>query len=115
MFQVFAWLFSWQMCVWVIEDPSFHRGSEVRMGRVRPWVGYRPISPVRQWVVGDNIFCGPRYVCRGVTDVCDQVLHVGEAWEQFSLKYQDEGQQLFSGRMSPDLLEWFVWEVSLGN
>jgi len=47
--------------------------------------------------------------------VCNQVLHVGEAWEQFSLKYQDEGQQLFSGRMSPDLLEWFVWEVSLGN
>jgi len=45
--------------------------------------------------------------------VCNQVLYVGEAWEQFSFKYQDERDQLFSNRVSPEFLKWFVWEISL--
>ena len=48
-------------------------------------------------------------------DVSNQVLHVGEAWEQFSIIYQDEGELLFSDRVSPEFLKWFVWEVSLGD
>jgi len=48
-------------------------------------------------------------------DVSNQVLHVGEAWEHLSFKYQDEGDKLFSDRVSPELLKWFVWEISLGD
>jgi len=65
--------------------------------------------------MGDYVFCGPRSVCRAFLDVYNQVLHVGEAWEQFSFKYQDEREQLFSNRVSPEFLKGFVWEISLGD
>ena len=45
----------------------------------------------------------------------DQVLHVGESWEQFSFEHKDERDQLFSNRVSLEFLKWFVWEVSLGD
>ena len=45
----------------------------------------------------------------------NQVLHVGEPWEQISFEHQDERDQLFSNRVSSEFLEWFVWEVSLGD
>jgi len=87
----------------------------MRVGGKRPWAGDIVINVVIQWIVGDNIFCGPRYVCRGVTDVRNQVLHIGEAGEQLLVKYQGIGEWLFSDRVPSFLLEWFLWEVSLRN
>ena len=45
----------------------------------------------------------------------NQVLHVGEPWEPVSFEHLDERDQLFSNRVSPEFLKWFVWEVSLGD
>jgi len=60
---------------------------------IRPLAGQRHISAIGpQWVIGDDIFSGPWYVYQAVMDVCYQVLHIGEAWEQFSFKYQNEGE-----------------------
>jgi len=81
---------TWQM--WVAEDLFFHGGSKMRVGGKRPWAGDIVIPVVIQWIVGDNIFCGPQYVCRGVTDVRNQVLHIGEAGEQLLVKYQGIGE-----------------------
>jgi len=46
-------------------------------------------------------------------DVCDQVLYVGEAWEQFSFKYQDEGKYLFPDRVPSMSLELSFWKDPL--
>ena len=50
------------------------------------------IAIVGEWVIVDDIFVIHRYVCRILLDVCSQVFHVGETWEQFLFKYQDEGK-----------------------
>jgi len=108
-----AWLEWVAWLMWVAEDLFFHSGSKLRVGGKRPWAGDIFIPNVFQWIVGDNIFCGPLYVCREVTDVCDQVLHIGETGEQLLVKYQGVGKQLISYWVPSSLLKWFLWEVSL--
>jgi len=54
------------------------------------WISHLAI--VGQWVLDNDIFIVHQYVGRGFLDVCHQVFHVGKTWEQFSIKYQDEGK-----------------------
>jgi len=99
--------------MWETESLFFHGGSKVRVVRKRPWAGDIVIPDVWYWVVDDNICCGLRYVCREVTDVCNQVLHIGETGEQLLVENQGVGEQLISNRVSPSPLKWLLWEVSL--
>ena len=77
--------------VWIFKGHSFDRGSEVRMVRVRLVAGkWDSVFPLGQWVVGNDTGGMLRNVTRPFLSVSEQVLHVGEPWEQFSFKYQDK-------------------------
>ena len=68
------------------------------------------IFNVGKWVIGNDVFL---FIGMSSEHSWMCAIHVGEAWELFSFKYQEEGKQLFPCRVPSESLKWSFRKVPL--